>query len=133
MSHSQSLSFNAKTRGSDHGRAQTRHATLREIEFLAKMLDTRFSLLGFRFGWDSVIGLIPGVGDTITTGLSAYLIWRAHQLGAGTGLKLRMAANVGLDWLIGLIPLVGDLGDAAFRSNTRNVRLLQEHLQRTGR
>jgi hypothetical protein len=104
-------------------------ALLRQLELLERLLDRQFSLAGFRFGWDSLIGLVPVVGDTLTTGLSGWLIWKAHQLGAPTHVKARMIANAGVDYVIGLLPLVGDLGDAAFRANTRNVRLLKQHLQ----
>jgi hypothetical protein len=104
-------------------------ALLRQLELLEKLLDRQFSLAGFRFGWDSLIGLVPVVGDTLTTGLSGWLIWKAHQLGAPAHLKARMVANAGVDYAIGLVPLLGDLGDAAFRANTRNVRLLKKHLQ----
>lgn len=98
---------------------------------MEKFLDRQFSLFGIRVGWDSIIGLIPGIGDTITAGFSAYLIWRAHQLGAGPLLKARMAGNVAIDYVIGLIPLAGDVADAMFRSNARNVRLLRRHLETT--
>lgn len=104
--------------------------TLRQIEALEKLLDRQFSLAGFRFGWDSIIGLVPVVGDTLTTGLSGWLIWKAHQLGAPGHVKARMIANAGVDYVIGLVPLVGDLGDAVYKANTKNVRLLKAHLQK---
>lgn len=104
--------------------------TLARLEKLERYLDRRYGIAGFRFGWDSILGLIPVVGDTITGAMSAYLIWKAHKLGAPNHLKGRMIANAGLDYAVGLVPLVGDIGDALFKANTRNVRLLKDHLNK---
>lgn len=102
---------------------------LQRIAVMEKLLDRQFSLAGFRFGWDSVAGLIPIFGDTLTTALSAWIIWEAHKAGAPNHLKARMIAHAGVDYLIGLVPLVGDVGDAFYKANTRNVRLLKRHLE----
>lgn len=102
---------------------------LRRMVALEKLLDRQFSLAGFRFGWDSLAGLIPVLGDTLTTALSAWIIWEAHKAGAPNHLKARMIAHAGVDYLIGLVPLVGDVGDAFYKANTRNVRLLKRHLE----
>ncbi|TWG94868.1 uncharacterized protein DUF4112 [Mesorhizobium sp. J18] len=102
---------------------------LRRMVALEKLLDRQFSLAGFRFGWDSLAGLIPVLGDTLTTALSAWIIWEAHKAGAPNHLKARMIAHAGLDYLIGLVPLAGDIGDVFYRANTRNVRLLKRHLE----
>lgn len=104
---------------------------LRQLERLERLLDRQFSVAGFPVGWDSIIGLVPVVGDTLTTGLSGWLIWKAHQLGAPKRVIARMAANTGVDYVLGLVPLVGDIGDAVFKANTKNVRLLKAHLQKT--
>lgn len=106
-----------------------RAALLERIGMLERALDRQFSIAGFRFGWDSLVGLVPVVGDTLTTGLSAWIIWQAHRAGAPGHVKARMVANTGVDYLIGLVPLVGDVGDAFFKANTRNVRLLRRHLE----
>lgn len=105
-----------------------------DIERLADWLDTRWRIpgLGWRFGLDSIIGLVPGVGDTITGALSLYIIARAHQLGASNGLMARMGWNVLVDSVLGAVPLVGDLFDLANKSNTRNIRLLLRDLERRG-
>lgn len=103
-----------------------------DIETLADWLDTRFRIpgLGWRFGFDSLIGLIPGIGDGVTALLSLYIIGRAHQLGASPWLMLRMGRNVLLDTLLGAVPLVGDLFDLGFKSNVKNVRLLLRHVEK---
>lgn len=105
--------------------------TLAQLDRLEKMLDRQFGVPGLRFGWDSIIGLVPGFGDAFTSGLSGYLIWKAHKLGAPRHLKAKMAANAGLDFAVGFVPLVGDVADAFFKANTKNVRLLKAHLHET--
>jgi hypothetical protein len=98
-----------------------------DIEFLASLLDDRFTIPGtnIRFGLDAVIGLIPGVGDAVSATLSSYLIWRAHQLGASRFTLLRMAGNMAVDTVMGSVPLLGDVLDVKFRSNRRNLELLR--------
>lgn len=106
-----------------------------DIEKLADWLDMRWRIpgLGWRFGLDSVIGLIPGVGDTVTGALGLYIVARAHQTGASKLLLARMVWNVLVDSVLGAIPLVGDLFDLAHKSNARNIRLLLRDLERRGR
>ncbi len=103
-----------------------------DIDRLAKMLDTQFRLPGtsFRFGLDGIIGLIPGVGDTISGGLGLYIIHRARQEGASVGMMVRMGWNLLVDTIIGAIPLVGDLFDFAHKANAKNARMLKEHLDK---
>ncbi len=105
-----------------------------DIEKLAAWLDTRWRIpgLGWRFGLDSVLGLVPGVGDTITGALGLYIVARAHQLGASKWLLTRMGWNVLVDTVLGAIPLVGDLFDLAHKSNAKNIQLLLRDLERRG-
>jgi len=86
-----------------------------------------------RFGLDSVIGLIPGVGDLSTAAISAYLVYEAKQLGVPKRTLARMLANVGFDFAVGSVPLLGDILDFAFKSNRRNVKLLEKWLERNPR
>lgn len=101
-----------------------------DIRQLAEWLDTRFEIPGtkIRFGFDSIIGLIPGVGDLATTVLGAYIVIRARELGAPRLLQARMVLNLAIDALVGAIPLIGDIFDLAFKSHVRNVRMLLRHL-----
>ncbi|EME85647.1 uncharacterized protein MYCFIDRAFT_202214 [Pseudocercospora fijiensis CIRAD86] len=89
-----------------------------------------FSLFGIRFGWESVIGLIPAAGDAIGAVLALLVVKKCLQVegGLSNGLKARMLINIVLDFAIGLVPFVGDLADAAFKCNTKNLRLLERHL-----
>jgi hypothetical protein len=107
-------------------------ADIADLQKLADWLDTRFVVPGtnFRFGFDALIGLVPGIGDLITTALGAYILVRAHELGASKLLLARMGANLAIDSIVGAVPLVGDLFDVVFRSHHRNVRLLLNWLER---
>ncbi len=105
-------------------------ALLHRVEKLADLLDTKFRLpiLGYRFGLDSLIGLIPGIGDALTAGLSGYLILEAWRAGAGPGLLARMIYNVIVDTILGAVPLFGDIFDFAFKANAANAKLLRDYL-----
>ena len=98
-------------------------------------MDTAFILPGtnVRFGLDALIGLVPGIGDAITTAISLYIVHEAHQLGAPSHVILRMLANVALDGFVGAVPVVGDAFDVMWRANRRNVRLLREWRAREDR
>jgi len=103
-----------------------------DIRHLADWLDTRFEIPGvkIRFGFDAIIGLIPGVGDFITALLGAYIVMRARELGAPPFLIARMVGNLLIDMIGGAVPVVGDLFDLAFKSHLRNVRLLLRWIER---
>lgn len=103
-----------------------------DIEQLADWLDTRFTLPGtnLRFGLDSLIGLIPGIGDGVTALLGLYIVGRARELGASPWLIARMLANLGIDSVLGAVPLLGDVFDFAFKANAKNIRLLMRHLEK---
>lgn len=102
------------------------------VEAMETLLERAVTVpvIGRKIGLDAVIGLVPGVGDAVGAALSAYMIWEARNLGMSRGQMWRMAANAGVDTAIGAIPIVGDLFDFAFRSNTRNLRLIKRHLDR---
>ncbi|MGR3541538.1 MAG: DUF4112 domain-containing protein [Hasllibacter sp.] len=109
-----------------------RQAELDRIDRLADALDSRFSVLGFRFGWDSILGLVPGVGDVAGLLPSAYLVWEGRRMGASRGTLARMAANTGIDFVVGGVPVLGDVFDVAFKANRRNARLLREDIAGRG-
>ncbi|MCY0096432.1 DUF4112 domain-containing protein [Hoeflea ulvae] len=103
---------------------------LDHLNRLAKTLDSRFRLPGtsIRFGLDTVVGLIPGIGDTLVAAPSAWIIWRGHKMGIGRRHIARMVANSAADYVIGLVPVIGDLFDVGFKANLRNVAILREQL-----
>lgn len=93
-----------------------------------------FSLLGIRFGWGSVIGLVPGFGDVLDMFMALMVLKTCNQIEGGlpTGLRSKMVFNIIVDFVIGLVPFIGDLADAAFRCNSRNALLLEQHLREKG-
>jgi hypothetical protein len=107
-------------------------AQLRRIEKLAHLFDAQFSIPGtkMRIGWDGLIGLIPGVGDTLTLLPQLYLLYEATRMKLGTAVILKMLLNILIDWLIGTIPVVGDLFDVAFKSNLRNAKIVAEAIRK---
>jgi hypothetical protein len=109
---------------------RSRADSLARITALATLMDNAFVIPGInrRIGLDAIIGLVPGIGDAISAVISAYIIWEARQLGLPRWKIARMVANVALDTAIGAVPFAGDMFDAAFKSNMRNLRIIQNHL-----
>ncbi|MEQ8604085.1 MAG: DUF4112 domain-containing protein [Marivibrio sp.] len=105
-------------------------ADLQRLERLTRWLDDAFVIpgTGFRFGLDPIFGLLPGVGDTATAAMTAYMILIARKHKAPLRLQASFAWNLLLDWLVGAIPLVGDLFDFGFKANRRNLDLLRRWL-----
>lgn len=83
-----------------------------------------------RFGVDALLGLLPVAGDFISALLGLGIIWQAHQLAAPASLKFKMLGNIGLDFVLGSVPIIGDIADVAFRKNIRNVDLLEDWLKK---
>lgn len=104
---------------------------IERLRAVSRLLDNAFTIPGtrFRFGLDALIGLVPGVGDAIGALFSAYLILQASRLGAPKSVINRMIANVGIDTVVGWVPLLGDLFDVAWKANNKNLALLEQHLQ----
>jgi hypothetical protein len=102
------------------------------LEAMEKLLERAFVVPGTndRVGLDAVVGLVPVVGDLITTAMGAWLVWEARNLGMSKFHLVRMSGNVALDTVIGAVPLVGDAFDFVFRSNTRNLRILKRWLDK---
>jgi hypothetical protein len=101
------------------------------LKTLTRLLDTAFQVPGtrFRFGLDAIVGIIPGIGDAIGAVFSAVIVFQAARLGVSKATLIRMMGNVALDTIVGEIPLLGDLFDAGWKANTRNLALLEAHLQ----
>jgi Domain of unknown function (DUF4112) len=113
----------------------TREQRMARLEALAKLLDVAFVLPGtsIRYGIDGIIGLIPVVGDVITTAIQLWLVREARALGAPWHITARMLGNVALDGAIGIVPFVGDAFDVMFRANIRNMRMLRRWLDKQPR
>jgi hypothetical protein len=109
--------------------ARSRQASLDRLDHLATLFDTAFVLPGtnIRFGIESIMRLVPGVGDLAASGLSCYLLYEAYALGVPKHVFARMLANVAIEGIMGAVPLAGDAFDIMFRANRRNIRILREH------
>lgn len=104
---------------------------IERLRVISRLLDNAFVIPGtrYRFGLDALIGLVPGLGDAVSSVFSGYVILQASRMGAPRSVVTRMIANVALDTLVGWIPILGDLFDVAWKSNLKNVALLETHLQ----
>lgn len=104
----------------------------RRIEAMEAVLEGLFVVPGtkYRVGLDSLVGLVPVVGDLATAAMGAWIVWEARNLGMSKWQITRMAANVGVDTVIGAIPFAGDLFDFLYKSNTKNLRIIRKHLDR---
>lgn len=109
-----------------------RARSLARLKRLAHLMDTALCIPGtrIRFGADAALGLIPGAGDVIGLGISAFALMEALRLGAPPRLIARMIGNVAIDTGLGAIPVAGDIFDMVFKSNTRNLKLLLDHFER---
>ena len=117
----QALSF-----GSDPASVRSR------VEALERVMERLFTIPGTnrQAGLDVILDLVPVVGPTAAAVLGAYMAWEAKNLGLSKMQVSRMAGNVGVDWLLGLIPFVGAVPDFFFRSNSRNLRIIKKHLDK---
>jgi hypothetical protein len=115
---------------------ETQHAReaahLERLESLANLMDAKFNvpLLPVPIGLDTIVGLIPGIGDTISLGVSSLIVHGAHRLDVPKRHLGQMGGNMFVDWLIGLVPLIGDFADIGWQANLRNVRITREQVER---
>lgn len=105
------------------------------IETMERLLERLFVIPGTNqpVGLDAILDLIPGVGDIAGAVLGAYIVWEARNLGMSKWQMARMAGNVGVNWLLGLlsvVPVIGVIPDLLFRSNTYNLRIIKRHLDK---
>ena len=106
----------------------------RSLDQLAFYLDDLFRIPGttWRFGLDGLIGLVPNVGDTLTSIASFYILFAAVRYGVPKITLLRMAMNIGIDYVIGSIPVIGDAFDFVWKSNQMNMNLIRERASGRG-
>ena len=106
---------------------------LARLRRLSKLLDNAIAIPGtkFRFGLDPILGLLPGGGDTITGGISAYIVVEAARMGIPREILSKMVGNILIDSFAGTIPVIGDLFDVGWKSNIKNIELLEKHLDVT--
>lgn len=107
-------------------------AVRKRVEALEMVLERSFHIPGTKipFGLDSIIGLVPVLGDVVTAAMGAYMVWEARNLGMSKWQLTRMAANVGIDTAVGAVPILGDVFDFVWRSNSKNLRIIKKHLDK---
>jgi hypothetical protein len=98
---------------------------LQQARMLARLLDSQFEVAGIRFGLDALIGLVPVVGDTIAVLVGTYPLYLARKHKLGKTVEWRMIANLAIDYVGGLVPLVGDAFDVGFKANLKNLEILE--------
>lgn len=114
--------------GAEHPSRYSKAEVEQSLEQLSRWMDGLFRIpgTGWRFGLDALVGLIPGVGDTVTALASFYILAAGVRYRVPKVTLLRMGFNIGLDYVFGAIPVVGDLFDVAWKSNQKNVELLRQ-------
>ncbi len=117
-----------------HNDAQGSAGRLKRLDGLAYLLDNSIPIpgTGARVGLDAVIGLVPGIGDVAGTAMSAYIVMQSARMGAPASVVARMVLNVGVETVVGSIPFLGDLFDAGWKANARNMKLLHATAEQPG-
>ena len=126
----ETVTVNVRRAGGAAAAAPDLEVDLARARKLAQLMDAQFSVAGVKFGLDAIVGLIPVVGDAVTATASFYPIWVARRHNLGRTVQARMALNVLIDVVPGMIPLVGDLIDVAYKANLKNLKLLERAAQR---
>ncbi len=105
--------------------------TIQRLNRIANLLDAAFPIPGtrIRIGWDSIVGLLPGVGDVITATPLFYYLSVVYQFNLGWALAVKIILNQLIDMLVGAVPLLGDILDVVFKANIRNAKLLIDALE----
>jgi hypothetical protein len=106
-------------------------AVLERLDKFSRFTDSSIGIpfTRFKIGADSIIGLLPVVGDMAGLVLSGYVLIEAQRVGASKEIKQQMLRNMGIDFVGGLLPVVGDAFDAIYKANSRNTRLLRNYLE----
>lgn len=110
--------------------AAEQRAILQRLDKFSRFTDSSIGLpfTRFKIGVEAIVGLIPGIGDLAGLAMSGYVLLEAQRAGASGKVKRQMLRNIGIDFVGGLIPVVGDAFDAVYKANTRNTRLLRNYL-----
>jgi uncharacterized protein DUF4112 len=102
---------------------------IKQVRRVARTMDDQFTVPGtnIRFGWDAIIGLVPGIGDVLTSVVSLVIVHHAWRLGTPFFVLVRMLGNIGVDLILGSVPILGDAFDVVWKANSKNARLLEQH------
>ena len=104
----------------------------KRLEAMEHLLERSFTLPGTNYpiGLDSIVGLVPVVGDFITAAMGAWLVWEAKNIGLPKWKLWQMAGHIAIDTGLGAVPVVGDAFDLVYRSNTKNLKIVKKHLDK---
>jgi Domain of unknown function (DUF4112) len=104
---------------------------LARLRRISDLWDRAFGIPGtkWRVGLESLVGLLPVGGDVVGLGISIYILWQVVQFNLPKTILVRMVINIAIDALVGAVPILGDLFDVTWKANTKNVNLLESHLQ----
>jgi hypothetical protein len=108
-------------------------ADLARVKQLANLLDAQFEIGGIKFGWDSIVGLVPVVGDIAMALVGTYPLYIARKHNLGKFIRARMISNLLIDWAIGSVPLVGDVIDVGYKAHLKNAALLEKAAEKAKR
>lgn len=125
----------AKSRpASQRNTMSVENSGIERISQLARLLDSVITIPGtsISIGLDGIIGLLPGIGDGLSFGLSAFILYEGARLGVSKRTLSRMLGNITADALVGLIPVLGDLFDIGFKANLKNIALIRADLEKAG-
>ncbi|MFT3785980.1 MAG: DUF4112 domain-containing protein [Tepidisphaeraceae bacterium] len=117
-------------------RAGTRSSLEQDLAIarkIAQLMDAKFELASVKVGLDSIVGLLPVAGDVISFGIGLYPVFLARKHKLGKLVVARMLANLGADFLVGAVPLVGDVADVFFKANLKNLKLLESAIEKQRR
>ena len=111
-------------------RPDSKTASLQRLRSIAHILDNAIPIpfTSYRVGIDPIVGLIPGGGDLVMAGFSVYIVWESARLGLPRSTVTQMVFNLVFDTLAGTVPVAGDLLDVTWKANSKNIRLLEAHL-----
>lgn len=105
------------------------HPKLQRLKKLSVLMDSKFQgPMGFRFGLDGIIGLIPVLGDFISIAISLYIVFQSAMLGCSPAVLLRMGLNLIIETIVEMIPVLGNIFDFVWKANNKNIELLETHL-----
>lgn len=123
--------FGNDREGTSRAHDNRHESQFKELDWLAELMDDRFRVPGtnIRFGLDSLVGLVPGIGDSVSSLVSAALVFQVWRKGVPAHVVMRMCGNIAMDFVLGSVPVAGDLFDVGWKANRRNVRLARKHLE----
>lgn len=102
---------------------------VKAARFFTDILENKFNILGFKFGLDPIIGLVPILGDVVGFILSAYIVWIAHQAHIPAGEIAKMWRNIIFDLLLGTVPFIGDVSDFFYKAGSKNLVILERNIK----